>query len=573
VSEDINVQMAALAEKYLTEQKFSSAEVVLQKILQSDSEHARANELLAYLLSARGELDLAFKYLSTACSSPDCSYQALYNLGNYFLANQKYLESADYISRSLKKGGNFFEGLHDLGLTYIGLKKFGEAAQYLRSALDLNPDSFEALNNLGAALRNLGELSESLKYLDAAIKIKSDDAGAWLNKGVTLDTMGDFGAALHSYDRALQITPSYLEAICNKANTMKCMGRYEEAEVLYIEALELSPQDADSHYNHAHLCLLNGDFKLGWEKFEARWHSTDAPAYLPGTTPLLTSIDHLNDKKILVWAEQGLGDTIQFCRYIVLLRNLGARVTLLVQPALIELLKNLEGVEKIEGEHINCATGCDFQIPMMSLPLLFKTNLSSIPVNIPYICADLEKTRHWNKRTSQKKKLKVGLVWSGGFRKDLPALWSVNNRRNIPFAQIAPLQHIEDVDFYSLQKGEPAESEFLVEGHKFWTRKNLINLTHDLHDFSDTAALIANLDLIITVDTSTAHLAAAMGKPVWILNRFDACWRWLNGRIDSPWYPTVRLYNQVNSGDWTEVMRQVAFDLRELVAKPPDNRT
>ena len=564
--ENSNTQMLALAEQYLTEKNFISAEVCLKTILQTDSENPRANELLAYLLSGRGEQDLALKHLSLACESPHCSRQALYSFGGYFLAQQQYLEASHYLERSLKTGGNFFEGLHDLGLANIGLKRFDEAAQYLRQALDLNPQSYEAFNNLGAALRNLGEFSESLNYLDAAIKANPSDAGAWLNKGVTFDSMGDFVSALDCYDEALRIKPTYLEAICNKANALQFMRRDDEAEALYMRAIELSPQDPDSHYNYSHLCLLKGDFKLGWEKFEARWHSVDAPAYLPGAIPLLSSMQNLSNKKVLVWAEQGLGDTIQFCRYVALLSHLGAKITLLVQHALAELLQDLAGVEQLEVDYPKNLAEFDFQIPLMSLPLLFKADLSNIPVNIPYILPNSEKVEYWKGQIGKKDRLKVGIVWSGGFRKDSPSLWAVNSRRNIPFSKIAVLQDVEGVDFYSLQKGEPAESEFLEEGAQLWPRANLVNLAPMLSDFSDTAALIENLDLVITVDTSTAHLAAAMGKPVWILNRFDACWRWLKERTDSPWYPSAQLYRQRNSGDWSELMTRVVTDLQALVA-------
>jgi len=564
---DNSTQMLALAEQYLAEKNFASAEICLQTILQTDSANSKANELLAYLLSGRGEQDLALKHLSLACESPHCSRQALYSLGSYFLSKQQYLDSIHYLSRAQKSGGNFFECLHDLGLANIGLKKFREGVRYLRESLDLNPRSYEALNNLGAALRNLGEFSESLKYLGAAINANPSDAGAWLNKGVTFDSMGDFVAALDCYDQALRISPSYLEAICNKANALQSMRRVDEAETLYLRVIELSPGDADAHYNYSHLCLLNGNFQSGWEKFEARWHSVDAPAYLPGAIPLLSATQNLRGKKVLVWAEQGLGDTIQFCRYIALLSKHGAQVTLLVQSALAELLKDLDGVERLEIDYPKNLSEFDFQIPLMSLPLLFKTDLTNIPVNIPYILPNSDKVEYWRSQIAAKDRLKVGIVWSGGFRKDSPSLWSVNGRRNIPFLEMAVLQDVEGVDFYSLQKGEPAESEFLEEGPKLWTQANLINVAPKLKDFSDTAALIENLDLVITVDTSTAHLAAAMGKPVWILNRFDACWRWLRDRSDSPWYPSVQLYRQVNSGNWSELMTRVVADLKELVTK------
>ncbi len=562
----LNAQLV-LAEKYFSQKNFPQAELIFRSILLSHPDHSRANELLAYVLDARGDSDAASAHLIRACSNSEASFQALYTLGSYFLARQQYLEAAGFINRSLIKRGDFFEGLHDLGLAYAGLKKFKEAAKYLQDALRLNPQSFEALNNLGAALRNLGDFSESIQVLDKALQVQPKDPSALLNKGVTFDTMGEFEKALSCYDEALQSSPSYLEAICNKANTLQCMRRYSEADELYEVALKMAPQDADSHYNHSHLCLLRGNFELGWDKYEARWHSTDAPSYAFHGMPPLVSTENLRDKKVLVWCEQGLGDSIQFCRYISLLRDLGAKVTLLVQPALVELLRNLDGVEKIETEHANCNTGFDFQIPVMSLPRLFKTNLTNIPLGIPYIHPDPQKTKRWAQSLGSQDRLRVGLVWSGGFRKDSPAIWAVNRRRNIPFSEIAALQKVEGVEFFSLQKGDPAEAEFLAEGAQIWLEKNLHNPAGELQHFSDTAALIENLDLVISVDTSTAHLAAAMGKPVWILNRYDSCWRWLMERSDSPWYPSLRIYSQENPGDWGAVVSRVAADLTDLAKK------
>ena len=344
------------------------------------------------------------------------------------------------------------------------------------------------------------------------------------------------------------------------------MRRYKEANALYIKVLEIAPDDADSRYNHSHLLLQSGNFALGWDKYESRWQSTDAPPYPFGEIPLLGSIENIKDSKVLIWAEQGLGDTIQFVRYVALVSSLGAKVTLLVQPDLLTLLKNIEGPKEVVCRR-NQDEAFDFQIPLMSLPRLFKTDSFNVPANIPYLFAAPEKSKDWKKKLSSDVCLKVGIVWSGGFRKDFPSLWAVNHRRNIPFEKIAALQTVQGVSFYSLQKGEPAESEFLRDREAIWTEHNLSNVANELVDFSDTAGLIDNLDLIVSVDTSTAHLAAAMGKPVWILSRYDSCWRWLLDRLDSIWYPTVRLYNQKSPGDWDTVLSLVARDLGDLVKK------
>lgn len=555
-----------LAHKFLYDNQHQLAIETLNRFLADKPEDAKANELIAYAYDSIGERNLAICYLKKACMSIECSYGALYSLGSALLQSKDYEDSVTYISAALIKN-NFFEGHHDLGLAYVGLKKFSDAAVCFNRALSLEPYSFEALNNLGATLRNLGDYERSIDYLIRAAEIQPEDKHVWLNMGATFSLVGDFENALKSYDKALALDPSFLEGICNKANIFLAMRKYDEAEALYLEAIRLSRLDPDCNYNYSLLCLLKGDFEFGWDKYENRWHSVDAPAYLFGQIPPLTSLDHLRGKNILVWAEQGLGDTIQFCRYVELLSHLGAKITLLVQPALAELLQDLDGAERLVVDHPKNLAEFDFQIPLMSLPLFFKTDLSNIPVNIPYIFPNSEKVEYWKGQIGKKDHLKVGIVWSGGFRKDSPSYWAVNSRRNIPFSKIAVLQDVEGVDFYSLQKGEPAESEFLKEGAKIWPRANLVNIAPMLSDFSDTAAVIENLDLVITVDTSTAHLAAAMGKPVWILNRFDACWRWLKERTDSPWYPSAQLYRQRNSGDWSELMTRVVTDLRALATK------
>jgi hypothetical protein len=209
----------------------------------------------------------------------------------------------------------------------------------------------------------------------------------------------------------------------------------------------------------------------------------------------------------------------------------------------------------------------DYQCPLLSLPLAFKTTLSSIPATIPYLKCNLEKSRLWKERLGERHKRKVGLVWSGGLRPNQPEMWFIDSRRNIPLDELAVLKH-PDIDFYSLQKGEPAESELAELIRHNWEGPHIVDFTSQLNDFSDTAALVENLDLVVTVDTSTAHLAGALGKPVWILNRFDTCWRWLLNRNDSPWYPTVKLYRQEKAGHWDDVVRRIKMDLDVFSARP-----
>jgi hypothetical protein len=257
-----------------------------------------------------------------------------------------------------------------------------------------------------------------------------------------------------------------------------------------------------------------------------------------------------------------LGDTIQFCRYAKHVADLGARVVLEVPRALANLLKNLDGVMQlaVRGEPL---PPFDYYCPLMSLPLALKTTLTNIPAQIPYLRSSTERVQYWNGALGQRTMPRVGLVWSGGFRPNQPELWAVNDRRNIPLAKLAALKH-PAIEFYSLQKGQPAESELAKLIANNWDGPDLRDYTSELHDFEETAALIEQLDLVISVDTATAHLAGALGKPVWILNRFDTCWRWLLDRTDSPWYPSAHLYRQERPGDWEGVVQKVRSDLEQF---------
>jgi hypothetical protein len=245
---------------------------------------------------------------------------------------------------------------------------------------------------------------------------------------------------------------------------------------------------------------------------------------------------------------------------VPLVARLGARVVLEVPEALVDMLGALEGVQSFA--RYGAPSMCDYSCPLMSLPLAFGTTLSTIPNQVPYVRADGERVKAWGGRLGEKRSARVGLVWSGGSHSQQTDAWSsVDRRRNLPIQQLAVLRDAP-VEFISLQKGQPAESELDSLLEQGWAGPPILKVAEHLQDFADTAALMTHLDLLISVDTSVAHLAGAMAKPVWILNRYDACWRWLEERTDSPWYPTAKLYRQSNAGDWDSLMRQVALDLK-----------
>ncbi len=481
------------------------------------------------------------------------------------------------------------------GVAFAELKKFNESVASFETALRLQPENADAYLNLSKVFRQLGQLDDFVAALGATIKQPSTPAIAYFyhgyclyeleryeeavasydqalmrepssastlqNRGLSLMRLGHFEAAIETYNKALALNPNMAGTYSDRGLTLHDLMRIDEAIESYDQALALKPEAIQPLFNKSLSLLMRGDYIEGWKLFESRRNTAIDKSFKPLPQPEWSGHESLLGKTILVQSEQGLGDTLQFCRYVKLLAQKSAHVVLEVRAPLVELLRNLEGLHQIvkKGDPL---PDFDFHISTMSLPHAFGTDLTSIPADIPYIRANPEKAAGWRDRLGPKTKLRVGLVWNGGLRND-PALRIANARRNVPLDLIVTL-NLPNIEFYSLQKGEPAESEFRERAAALWPTPNLHNFVSDLNDFSDTAALIENLDLVITVDTSTAHLAGAMGKPVWILNRFDTCWRWMRERTDSPWYPTVKLYRQKTHGDWAPVLAQVKEDLSKF---------
>ena len=452
-------------------------------------------------------------------------------------------------------------------LSVVAAMKFdySGALTLIDQVIVVTPNNAIAHSNRGNILKELYRFDEALIGLDKAIELQPDYAEAYNNKGNVLQDLHRYEEALQWYDNAIALQKNYAEAYSNKGNALELLHRHHEAMEYFDAATSINPRFVDGYWHKALGQLSAGNYEMGWQNYEARWFKNHATKLLYGNFSRLETLQNVSGKNILIWAEQGLGDTLQFCRYIKLLVELGAVVTFLVQKPLIQVLGSMRSyctlVEKIDAE----LEIFDFQSPLLSLPLLFQTSIETIPVDVPYLASNKDKQSEFSSRLVGSKNLKVGVVWNGGFRVDHPELWAINKRRNIELDQIAKLKDIPGVDFYSLQKGDPAESELIEKQDLLWP--NIINCVQWLDDFSDTAALIENLDLIISVDTSTAHLAGALGKPVWILNRYDSCWRWLRGRSDSPWYPTAKIYQQSKPGDWAGVLEQVKIDLSELALK------
>ena len=514
-----------------------AAEQLYRQILRARPQHAGALHLLGSIHLQRGELTEA---LAT------CDAALAITPGN--------------ASVHQTRG----DALHDL-------KQYPEAIAAYDRCLALDPGSFIAWSNRGSALLHGCRFEEAVSSCERALALQSADAGRaasrwlanpYLNRGAALHELGRFEAALESYDRAIAADPALAAAHANRGCTLDCLGRPQEALASCERAIALAPDYAAAHVNRAITLLRLGRFAEGWAEYEWRWRNTGSALCRDrrhGSVPAWLGREPLAGKTVLLHAEQGYGDTVQFCRYASLVRDRGARVILEAHSALKRVLGRLDGVSQVVTRD-DPTPDVDFQCPLMSLPLAFATTLASIPSGQRYLTGEPDLVERWRRRLGERRGFRVGLVWSGGFRPNEPEWWSANGRRNIGLQSLAVLDHPR-IEYISLQKGEPAPAA----PREGWAAR-LVDHTGDLIDFADTAALIENLDLVVSVDTAAAHLAAALGKPTWILSRFDGCWRWLLNRPDSPWYPSVRLFRQQAPGTWDNVLRQVRDELFRFVA-------
>ena len=497
------------------------------------------------------DIELAKKYFLEGLS--------FFNINDFINAEEKFKQSLCYVP-------NRVSTLLNLSSSQIKLKKFDEAKKNIENLITIDGGNCEAFSNLGFIEKEVGSLEEAIKLFDKSLLKNPLYIDAIFNKANALYEIGNYREALTCYEKSIALGLNNTEIYLNRGSTLHQLKRCSEAVTCYDQAIALEPENVDAHWNKSLLKLTLGEYAEGWQLYEWRWKTefqkSTARSY---AQPLWLGEQSLENCTILVFAEQGLGDTIQFCRYITLLSDLGAKVILEAPEALLKTLESLQGVNKLIPMG-SIPPAFDYYCPLLTLPLAFKTHVATIPNRVPYLKPDPHKAAHWKEVLGTKNRLRVGLVWSGGFRPNQPELWEVNERRNIPLHQLAQL-NLPAVDFYSLQKGEEAKATLLSSESSGWNGPKLIDYTDQLVDYSDTAALITNLDLVISVDTSVVHMAGALGKPVWVLNRFDTDWRWFLDRTDSPWYPSATIFHQPNPGDWDSVVVKVKEELKKLTPR------
>ncbi len=508
----------------------------------------------AIVLMERSRYPEAIETLNRAIALNPDHADSFYQLGNAFKTLKDSERATQAYTRVLELNPKHAEACNNLGTLLSGQKLYAEAVGFFERAIAAQPDYLVAYNNIGVSLAALDLLDEAEKFYNYVLRLQPDCAETWNNLGIVFRLRGKFAESKKYFQKALSFRPSYAEACNNLGNALKDCGELDEAILFYRKALQLK-NTPDQHHNLALALLAAGQMQEGWREYEWRSGTHQLAAGARGFTQPQWQGEAAEGKTLLLHAEQGFGDTIQFCRYAALVAGRGLRVILEVQPPLAKLMKSLAGVDAViaRGQPL---PDFDLHCPLLSLPFIFDTVLETIPADIPYLAGDNAAVAIWRDRLSQHADaLKVGLVWAGKPQRHTPDLAATDRRRSMPPEYLAPLADVSGVKLFSLQKAGPVAPPAL----------GLIDHMNECHDFADTAALIANLDLVISVDTAVAHLAAAMGKPVWLVNRFDTCWRWLRNRDDSPWYPNLRIFRQPQPGDWESVIAEVCDALSEKV--------
>lgn len=499
--------------------RLAQAEQIYRQILATNPQHADALHLLGVAAHQRGDHSAARNLILKAISlRPD---------------------NADYHN-------NYGEVCRAAGL-------LAEAEQAYRRAIAIDSTQGSYYSNLCLALRESGKLAQAIEAGRKAIQLSPDNVVAHLNLANALSDSNRFDQALACYQRALSIDPQQPQVLTAMGTTYAEMGLFDQATQCFDRAIAINDHP-DAHWNRSLMRLLHGDYTQGWQEYEWRWRCPEFFSQKINAPQPQWDGSDISGRTILLYCEQGLGDTIQFVRYAPLVARLGATVILQCQRELQRLLASVTGIHQVvaRGQEL---PPFELHLPLLSLPRLFKTTVRTIPASVPYISADPQLIEIWRQRLGPllPGHRRVGLAWAGR-----PTHKNDRNR-SMQLSQLAALASVPNVQWISLQKGPAAQQAANPPGGM-----RLLDLTDQIHDFTDTAALIANLDLIVCVDTAVAHLAGAMGRAVWIFLPFAPEWRWLLGCDDSPWYPSARLFRQKNPGQWDQPVNQAAAELARL---------
>ena len=531
-----------------------------RQLLQVDPDQAEVYVNMGIALRAQGRAGEAAACYKQAIQLKPEFVEAYYNLANVLKDQGRLAEAVEDYEQAVRLRPEFPQAHYNLANALRSSGRLADAVESYRRAIRLKSDYAAAYVNLAMTLKDLGRTDEAIDNYKQAIRLKPDYHQAHNNLGIAFKELGCLDEAIESYAEAIRLRPDYAEGHNNMGIALHARGEHDEALRACERAIELKPDYAQAHWNRSLVLLLKGRFEEGWEEYRWRRKTNLASFAYPHELdkPLWDGKPFVG-KRLLIHYEQGLGDNLQFVRYLPAVKQLGGTVIFETPKSMYSLLQSFNGIDELvqaspdgppEVEFDACAS-------LMDLPGIFGTTLDTIDAEVPYIHADPEKVEHWREQITGDG-FKVGLVW-GGRPTGRNEVLSLQNR-SCSLENFVPLADVPGVVLYGLQKGPAAAQISRLSGQVV-----IANVGEQFDDFADTAAAIENLDLVISIDTSVAHLAGAMGKQVWLLLKTDADWRWLLDRSDSPWYPTMRLFRQRRAGDWAEVLERVAAESGRMV--------
>jgi tetratricopeptide (TPR) repeat protein len=508
---------------------------------------------LGNALQQLGRLDDALKAYDRGVMFKPEDAELWKSMGNVLMKLERFDEAVLSFQQALKFNPRHLEATNACAQTLFDLKRYDEALTFFNQSDEIEPGRVDLYRIRGLCFTRAMRFEEALVDYNRVLELDPRQAETHCNLGVALLRFGRYDEAHACFDRSLALKPKVATTVANKAFALSEQHRFDEAFAFYAKALAMEPDNASTRWNLAMLQMLTGDFEAGWAGREARWPAN----ILTGrnfSQPLWLGEESIEGKTILLHADEGLGDVIQFVRYAPMVAALGARVILEVPGALHSLMVGMSGVSQDLPRGFPMMPAFDVHCPLSSLPLAFRTRLETIPAPVAYLPAVPQAHRdEWQSRLGSHKRFRVGLVWSGS------RVHLNDHNRSMALQALSPILDL-DATFVSLQK-EPRDQDkvFLRE------RTDILDVSEYLTDFVATAALVSCLDLVITVDTSVAHLVGALGCPVWIMLPFTPDYRWLLDRDDSPWYPTARLFRQTETRDYASVVDRIRTELQNLI--------
>jgi len=588
-----------LGNALLRQHKPTEAMDCYRRALRINPNWAAAHNGRGLVLEQADQLDEAIRCYRQAIRLQPGLAEAHYNLGNALKRQEQLDDAIRCYQEALRLKPNLAEACNNLGGALARQGKHEEATTWYREALRINLLFADAYNGLGHALERQKKFDEAIHSYREALRLDPKHAEAHNGLGCALERQDKVDEAIACYRQAIRLSPNLAEAHNNLGTALERQEKLDEALASYEQAMRLKPGYTAARWNRARLWLLLGNFEQGWPEFEGRWTQTNfvRRAFVQ---PLWDGSD-LGGRTILLYAEQGLGDTLQFVRYAPLAAQRGGKVIVECQPSLVRLLGSLPGIDRLLGQG-SPLPAFDVQAPLGSLPGIFRTTLATVPATVPYLHADAELVKHWRRKSrksevgspkSEEVQLTsdirhptsdflVGIAWQGN-----PA-YGFDRQRSIPLTHFASLARVEGVQLVSLQKGpgadqlkqlriadcglriERQETKPLLESAIRNPQSAILDLGSRLDEasgaFMDTAAVMKNLDLVISSDTAVPHLAGALGVPVWVALPLVPDWRWLLKREDSPWYPAMRLFRQTRDGHWEDVFKHLAEELKKVVS-------